>query len=135
MSEQAKKKYNVGAIVSTDLTVPNATELKDFYAQVIGWTPEELRMGTDSNYVDYVMKDAEGNWMGGVCHARGANMGIPPQWIVYINVADIKESVEKCKKLGGKVIKEAFDSNGNYMYAMLEDPMGAILAVTHEASG
>jgi uncharacterized protein len=135
MSEQAKKKYNVGAIVSADLTVPNATELKDFYAQVIGWTPEELRMGTDSNYVDYVMKDDEGNWAGGVCHARGANMGVPPQWIVYINVADIKESIEKCKKLRGKVIKEAFDRNGNYMYAMLEDPMGAVLAVTHEANG
>lgn len=135
MSEQAKKKYSVGTIVSADLTVPNATELKDFYAQVIGWIPEELRMGKDPNYVDYVMKDSEGNWVGGVCHARGVNMSIPPQWIVYINVADIKDSVEKCKKLGGKVIKEAFDNNGNYMYAMLQDPMGAILAVTHEANG
>ncbi|MFC3199579.1 VOC family protein [Parapedobacter deserti] len=132
MGEPAKKKYSVGAIVSADLTVPDASELKDFYAQVIGWTTEELSMGNDPSYVDYVMKDAEGNWMGGVCHARGANLGIPPQWIVYINVADIKDSVEKCIQLGGKVIKEAFDNKGNYTYAMLQDPMGAILAVTHE---
>lgn len=37
MNEQASKRnYDVGAIVSTDLTVPNADVLKEFYAQVIG---------------------------------------------------------------------------------------------------
>lgn len=131
---QPKKKYNVGTIISADLTVPDAGEIKEFYTQVIGWTSEELRMGEDADYVDYVMKDSEENWVGGVCHSRGVNMGIPPQWIVYINVADIKKSVTKCKELGGKVIKEAFDSNGNYVYAMLQDPAGAVLAVTREAS-
>ena len=132
MSEQSKKKYNVGTIISADITVPDATALRDFYTEVVGWQSEELRMG-DNDYADYVMKDSEGNWVGGICHAKGPNTGIPPQWIVYVNVANIKESVEKCKKLGGKVIKEAFDKNGNYIYAMLEDPAGAVLAVTHDA--
>jgi len=131
MSEQTNKKYSIGAIVSTDLTVPGADALKDFYAEVIGWIPEELNMGGNPGYVDYVMKDAAGNWAGGICHARGVNADIPPQWIVYIQVADVKESVENCSKLGGKTIKEAFDNEGNYLYAMLQDPAGAIIAVTH----
>ncbi|MBT1711419.1 hypothetical protein KK062_24465 [Fulvivirgaceae bacterium PWU5] len=131
MSEQEKKEYHIGAIVSADLTVSNANQLKDFYAQVIGWTPEELKMGDNHDYADYVMKDSGGNWAGGVCEAKGANTGIPAQWIVYINVRDIKDSVEKCRELGGKIVKEAFDSHGNYIYAMLQDPFGAILAVTH----
>lgn len=130
MKEQVKK-YNIGSIVSADLTVPHATELKNFYTEVIGWTPEELKMGHNQDYVDYVMKDDEGNWVGGVCHAQGVNTGIPPQWIVYIHVKDIKDSVEKCKKMGGEIIKEAFDTKGNYIYAMLQDPAGAIMAVTH----
>ena len=91
-------------------------------------------MEDDADYVDYVMKDSEGNWVGGICHARGVNNNIPPQWIVYIHVANIKDSVEKCKKLGGKVIKEATDSKGNYIYAMLQDPEGAVIAVTHESN-
>ena len=132
MNEQASKRnYDVGAIVSTDLTVPNADVLKEFYAQVIGWIPEELNMGGEPAYVDYIMKDAQGNWVGGICHARRENADIPPQWIVYIHVADIKKSIEKCKKLGGKIIKEAFDKRGHYRYAMIQDPEGAIIAVTH----
>ncbi|HTG55126.1 MAG TPA: VOC family protein [Niabella sp.] len=133
MSEAVKKSYPVGAIVSADLTIPDAAELKDFYIQVIGWTAEDLTMDDKEPYADYIMKDAGGNWAGGICHARGVNSNIPPLWMVYINVANIKESVEKCKELGGKVIKEAFDGNGNYIYAMLEDPKGAVLAVTHVA--
>jgi hypothetical protein len=27
------------------LTVPNAVEVKDFYAKVVGWMPEGLSMG------------------------------------------------------------------------------------------
>ncbi|RAW02856.1 VOC family protein [Pseudochryseolinea flava] len=130
MSENVKK-YNVGAIVSADITVPNAGELKDFYTQVIGWTPGELKMGEQQSYVDYIMKDSAGSWVAGVCHAQGGNMGIPPQWIVYINVDSVKDSVEKCKRLGGKIIKEVFDANGNHVYAMLQDPVGAVIAVTH----
>jgi predicted enzyme related to lactoylglutathione lyase len=131
MDKQVKRKYYIGSIVSADLTVSNASQLKDFYAQVIGWTPEELKMGDNHGYADYVMKDSGGNWAGGVCEAKGVNTGIPPQWIVYINVRDIKDSVEKCKEFGGEIVKEAFDADGNYIYAMLKDPFGAILAVTH----
>lgn len=129
MTEQAKKVYAVGSIVSADLTIPEAKELRDFYTAVIGWESQNFNMGGD--YDDYIMKDAKGNWTAGICHSQGVNSGIPPQWIVYIHVKDIKESVEKCKTLGGKVIKESFDKEGNYVYAMLEDPMGAVLAVTH----
>jgi predicted enzyme related to lactoylglutathione lyase len=39
-------------------------------------------------------------------------MGIPPEWIVYINVKDIKDSVNKCKDLGGAIIKEVFAASG-----------------------
>ncbi len=131
MSEPVKKSYPIGAIVSADLTIPNAGELKDFYTQVIGWSAEELKMGDEEEYADYIMKDAGGNWAGGVCHAKGINSNIPPVWMVYINVASVGETVEKCKALGGKVIKEAFDGNGHYIYAMLEDPMGTVLAVNH----
>lgn len=128
------KKYNIGSIVSADLTTPEADSLKDFYREVIGWESEELLMKDgEEAYSDHIMKDGQGNWVGGVCHARGVNMGIPPVWIVYINVADISESIRKCKGLGGKVIKESRNKEGVLQYAMIQDPAGAILAITKEA--
>jgi predicted enzyme related to lactoylglutathione lyase len=121
----------IGSIVSTDLTGPHAEELKEFYQQVIGWESEDLTMNDQSGtYSDYVMKDEEGNWVAGVCHSRGPNKDLPSQWIVYIQVDNVAESIKKCRELGGKVLKESKNSEGVYQYALLEDPYGAVLAIT-----
>src|SRR5688572_29730516 len=97
MSETTPKPPKIGAIISADITVPNADEMRDFYKQVIGWDSELMPMSDENGeYSDYVMKDESGGWVGGVCHARGVNKDLPPQWIVYINVKDIAASAQRC---------------------------------------
>lgn len=130
-----QKKYPIGSIVSADITVEQPEVLRKFYKEVIGWEEEGLTMKDESGaYTDYVMKDHEGNWMGGICHSRGVNKGIPPQWIVYINVRDIGQSLEKCRRLGGEVLKTSAKSDGSLQYAMIKDPSGAVIAITPEQS-
>jgi uncharacterized protein len=124
-------KAPLGSIISADLTAPNADYLRDFYREIMGWEVENMDMKDErGEYVDYVMKDSEGNWVGGVCHARGENLNIPPQWILYINVADIADTIEKCVGMGGKVIKESRNEEGVLQYAMIQDPAGAVLGLT-----
>ncbi|HSJ09294.1 MAG TPA: VOC family protein, partial [Longimicrobiales bacterium] len=89
-----------GTIGWHDLTVDNADQLRDFYADVLGWTADPLDMG---GYSDYVMKTADGEGVAGVCHARGANANIPPQWLVYFMVTDIDASVAACEARGGSL--------------------------------
>jgi predicted enzyme related to lactoylglutathione lyase len=60
----------IGALLWNDLTVENATEVKDFYTSVIGWTITEQTMG---DYNDYNIHNATGEVMAGICHARGVN--------------------------------------------------------------
>ena len=43
----------VGSVVWTDLTVNNASEVKDFYQQVVGWKPNPVSMG---DYDDFTMQ-------------------------------------------------------------------------------
>lgn len=125
------KTTNRGAIVSADLTVADAGAARDFYKAVVGWSIDEMPMKDgEEHYSDYILKDSEGNWAGGVCHHRGTNVGIPPQWIVYINVADVGASVKRCIELGGAVVKESKDESGKYSYAIIRDPFGAILGLT-----
>lgn len=125
------KKYVSGSIVSADLTTGQATELKEFYAAVIGWQVELMPLKDEgSEYNDFVMKDSDGNWAAGICHARGVNAGIPPQWIVYLNVADVEVAVQQCLAFGGKLVKESRGGDGNCIYALLEDPSGAVFGVT-----
>jgi predicted enzyme related to lactoylglutathione lyase len=117
--------YKQGDIVWTDLTVQNAIELKEFYREVAGWDVEPHGMG---DYDDYVMKTSEGTGVAGVCHARGSNANIPPQWLVYVAVENVQDRVDRCMKLGGKVI-DGPRKMGNKDFACIQDPAGAVLAL------
>jgi predicted enzyme related to lactoylglutathione lyase len=116
----------VGSIVWHDLTVKNATEVRDFYAAVVGWTPEPVSMG---DYDDFNMNNpGSGATSGGVCHAQGGNEGLPAQWLMYVKVADAKSSAEQCVALGGKVLKGPVTFGGDAYYT-IEDPSGAAMVI------
>ena len=120
----------VGTIGWLDLTVKDSRRLRDFYAAVVGWKPTEVDMG---GYADYCMnRPADGQTVAGVCHARGANADLPPQWLIYINVASLKTSLARCRKLGGKVICPARKLMGGRM-AVIRDPAGAVAALYEPA--
>ncbi|MFT5143902.1 MAG: putative enzyme related to lactoylglutathione lyase [Rhodothermales bacterium] len=56
-----------GTVTWFDLTVPDAARLRDFYAAVVGWKPEPVKMG---DYDDYTMTvPGTGDPATGVCHA------------------------------------------------------------------
>ena len=116
-----------GAIAWVDLTVPNAPELRDFYSAVVGWTPQDVKMG---DYADYTMRaSADGEAVAGVCHAKGTNVGLPKQWLVYVSVPDLDASLAECVKRGGTVFR-ARASMGSYGdFAVIQDPAGAVMAL------
>lgn len=124
------KKFKPGTINWHDLTVENAEELKEFYKEVAGWEVQEIPMKDgEESYFDYAMKDADGNGVAGVCHLKGVNAGIPPQWIMYISVENITKSVDKALESGGKLLKEYRNKDGELLYAMIQDPAGAAFAL------
>ena len=73
-----------GTLGWVDLTVSDAARARDFYAAVCDLTPRDHAMG---DYADFDMIGAEGAVVTGVCHAKGANAGVPPVWIPYFTVA------------------------------------------------
>lgn len=117
--------YKAGEIVWTDLTIPNAEEVRDFYTQVLGWQASPLSMGA---YDDYMIATPDGKPIAGVCHARGSNANIPPQWLIYVAVEEVTASVKACEDKGGKVI-DGPRKMGGKDFAVLQDPAGAVLAV------
>ncbi len=129
MSDQHKPK--IGSIGWTDLTVENAEQIRDFYSAVVGWKPFGVDMG---GYSDFNMNDPEtGTPVVGVCHARGGNAGLPPVWLIYVNVEDIEKSIARCVELGGQVIAELKSMAGHGRYCVIRDPAGAALALFEPA--
>jgi len=114
----------VGQIGWIDLTVPDADALRDFYADVTGWTATPLSMG---DYNDYCVSPPGADQpVAGVCHARGENAKIPPVWIIYIMVADLDESVRRCLARGGKIRVPERVMPGSGRFCIIEDPAGAV---------
>lgn len=123
-------KYEHGSINWTDLTTTNADEVKEFYKNVIGWTEQAIPMKDgDEEYNDFVMLHSENGAAGGICHSRGANLGIPPQWIPYISVNEIDKRKNLAIENGAEVLKEQIDKNGLLYFVIMKDPSGAFFAM------
>ncbi|MCO7224522.1 VOC family protein [Pleionea sp. CnH1-48] len=119
-----------GQIAWTDLTVDNAEQVRDFYQTVVGWKSEGVSMG---EYEDFSMlRPDNGEAVAGVCHARGANSGLPPVWMIYLLVDDLEQSLKDCEALGGSIVVEPKSMAGS-MYAVIKDPAGAVCALYEEA--
>jgi len=141
---QAQPTVKLGTVTWVDLTVANAPEVRDFYEAVVGWTPREVDMG---DYADFEMLPPAGNASdsadgaagdgnsstgtssvpkaaaaAGVCHARGGNAKLPPQWIIYVPVADLARSLYACERLGGKIVHRL-----SAHYVLIQDPAGAVM--------
>jgi predicted enzyme related to lactoylglutathione lyase len=111
-----------GTIAWQDLTVPDAPKLRDFYAAVVGWRPEPVDMG---GYADFnMMATGTGKPAAGVCHARGANAKLPPQWLIYVVVDDLEASLRRCVEQGGLVV-DGPRGRGEQIFAVIRDPAGA----------
>jgi predicted enzyme related to lactoylglutathione lyase len=121
---------SIGRISWLDLTVTNAPATRDFYQKVIGWSVQEVEMeDTGDRYADYSMLDDYGNPVAGVCHARGVNVGLPPVWMLYLPVGDLAESLRRVREDGGTIIKATHGTDGKYTNAVVQDPVGACLAL------
>jgi predicted enzyme related to lactoylglutathione lyase len=129
------KKQQIGEIVWRDLTVKDAPRLRKFYTSVVGWKTSDVPMkDSDGEYADYCMNLAgktpkkHGETVAGVCHARGVNKKVPPQWMMYVKVKSVKASIAKAKKLGGKVL-DGPRNVGPMVFCIIKDPAGAVLGL------
>ena len=120
----------VGTIIWLDLTVPEAEALRDFYAKVIGWEATPVPMG---GYSDFTMHPpGVEDPVAGVCHTRGENVDLPPQWLMYVVVEDVERSVSECTRLGGQVVAGPRPLMGG-LFCVVRDPAGAVCALFEPA--
>ncbi len=119
-----------GRIVWHDLTVPDADKIQQFYSEVIGWQSRLHDMG---DYHDFDMQSpgSEEN-ITGVCHARGSNANLPPQWLIYVEVEDVSGSARRCEALGGTVV-DGPRPMGLSQFCVIQDPAGAVIALIEKS--
>jgi predicted enzyme related to lactoylglutathione lyase len=116
-----------GVVGWFDLTIDDAENVKAFYESVVGWESSGTDMG---GYYDYCMSPpGSSEPVAGICHRRGPNESIPPQWLIYVNVEDLDASIKKCEELGGKIVSGPRDMGSFGRMCVIEDPAGAVCAI------
>ena len=89
-----------------------------FYTSVCGWDYDDLS-GPGFEYATFKV---DGRVAGGIGQL-GADMApeVPPHWETYFKVADTDVAVAEVQRLGGKAIREAWDTPFGRMAAVTDD--------------
>jgi predicted enzyme related to lactoylglutathione lyase len=121
---------NIGNIFWQDLTIDKAEEIRDFYCSVVGWKFEKVNMG-EYNDFNIINPNDNNKVVAGICNKRGVNNNLPSQWLNYIKVESIENSINKCLEFGGKII-DGPRMMGNSKFVVIQDPAGAYLGLIEE---
>lgn len=122
-----------GFIKWADLTVENAEAVRDFYAGVVGWRPVGMPVEGREDFV--MLHPQSGDPAAGVCHQAGSLEGLPQQWLVYVTVEDLDDSIVATDELGGRVVFGPRESEALGRWCVVEDPAGAVMALTELTPG
>lgn len=107
-----------------ELSAKDGKAAAEFYKKIVGYEIEAMDMGEMGTY--YVLK------MGGVALAGAMTAPMPDMptaWLPYINVEGVDGVAQRAARLGGTVLHQPHDIPGVGRFALLADPVGAMIAV------
>ncbi|MGE0798808.1 MAG: VOC family protein [Lautropia sp.] len=96
-----------------------------FYGQLFGWSIE----GAGMPGMDYRLASSGNDRVAGLMSNRDQAGPPPPNWTIYLTVADCDAACAQVTKLGGKVHVPATEIPNTGHFAVLADPQGAVFGV------
>jgi predicted enzyme related to lactoylglutathione lyase len=117
----------LGSFVWYELMTSDTSAAKTFYGKVAGWGTQDIPMPG----MTYTLFSIGETPVGGLMDlpADAANMGIPPNWISYVGVADVDAATEQAKRLGGSMFVPPRDIPNVGRFAVIADPQGAAISL------
>ena len=123
-----KTTHAPGTFCWPELSTKDQAGAEKFYPALFGWTTRMTPMGPDSHYTIFE-KDGEAVAAAAQMDKAVAQQGVPSHWLSYVSTANVDESIEKAKALGGTLVVGPFDVMEYGRMAVLTDPTGATFAL------
>jgi len=120
--------YTPGTFCWVELSTTDQNGAKAFYTQLLGLDVREVPFGEGAVYTILTKKGLDA---GAICtqDPSQTQMGIPPNWLSYVSVANVADSAKKAGELGGNVVAGPFDVMNVGKMAVAMDPAGAAFAM------
>jgi predicted enzyme related to lactoylglutathione lyase len=128
---------NKQAVVQFEITGRDPTALHNFYASLFGWNLQTTPGGSTSSYKR--TSAAETGLPGAIGPTRsGPNAatedgweGGPGQVTIYVEVADLRESLSLAQRLGGSIAAPIHELPGRDLrVAFIADPEGHVVGLS-----
>jgi predicted enzyme related to lactoylglutathione lyase len=116
-----------GLFVWHELNTTDISDADAFYSQLIGWKSRPWE--TNPSYKIWTL-GREGRAGLYQLHEVPNVVTPPPHWLNYIGTPDVDATVRQAVELGGKVMTPAADVPRVGRMAVLQDPQGAMFAVS-----
>jgi len=108
-----------------ELISRDAKKAGEFYSAVAGY---EIVENTSQKKGDYVYV-SEGYARAAALTIPQAQANVKPNWLLFVRVQNVRESLEKTKQLGGKVLLEPKPELFDGKVAVIADPTGAAVGL------
>ena len=110
--------------VHVELHTSDLKRAREFYGKLFDWKLEDMPMPGGGSYT--MIQAGEGT--GGGMTINQAP-GVPPHWLAYVGVDDVRASTKKAKDLGAKVVVDVMEVGEYGTMSVITDPTGATLAM------
>jgi predicted enzyme related to lactoylglutathione lyase len=127
MSDTMTMTQTHGKFVWYELMTPDTKGAAKFYASILPWTAKETPM-PGMNYSLFAVGATDVAGMMPMVDDAVARK-IPPNWTGYVAVDDVDATAKQFKKEGGAIFREPTDIPGVGRFAVVADPLGAVLAI------
>lgn len=112
-----------GSFHWTELWAKDTDAALKFYSEVLGYSHEAMDM---PNGKYFVLKNGDSP-RGGLMQSPDTK--VPQMWLQYVEVADCDATVKRALGRGAKQLGESMDVDGVGRFAILQDPLGAVIGV------
>ena len=110
--------------VHVELHTNDLARAKDFYSKLFDWKLQDAPMPGGGSYTLIQVGTGTGGGM-----TVNQAPGVPPHWLAYVGVDDVRASTRKAKDLGAKVVVDVMEVGEYGSMSVISDPTGATLAL------
>ena len=116
--------------VHVELHTSDLARAKEFYSKLFDWKLQDMPMPGGGSYTMINVGTGTGGGM-----MTNEAPGMPPHWLAYVGVDDVRAATRKAKDLGAKVVVDVMEVGDYGTMSVISDPTGATLAMWQPKGG
>jgi uncharacterized protein len=125
---EAKEIAMANPFVHVELHTKDLPKARQFYESLFGWELKDMPMPGGGSYTLIGVGEGVGGGM-------MADKDLPPHWLAYVGVDDVRAKTAQARTLGAAVLQDVMEVGEYGTMSVIRDPSGAVVALWQPKGG